>query len=200
MRSDDSFYKNHFLPFFKWTFVNFAFFHFFGLFFYHQQSTEVFDSSWFVIPHIVTCIVNPVSIRRGPFMYATINGCSFVSKSIHARSILVMSPAYSPYRGIIPCKQLSYIYKLTSEEIYRKHSGLSNGSIHIYSIYHRLMLAHWHTELYPHPLVGFQLTKSDIPNYRHPIVGMSLSEHVMTGQQRWRVWNDDGDSCVEKCK
>ena len=42
------------------------------------------------------------------------------------------------------------------------------------------MLAHPHTELYPRPLGGFHLTKRDMPNYRGPIVGMSLTEHVMT--------------------
>ena len=46
---------------------------------------------------------------------------------------------------------------------------------YIYSIYHRLTLAHSHTELYPHPLEGLQLPKRDIPIYRRPIAGMSLS-------------------------
>ena len=79
-------------------------------------------------------------------------------------------------------KQFSYIYiyKLTSEEIYRRLSRTAFGSIHLYNIYHRLMFVHSLTELYPRPLGGFHLTKRDIPKCRHPIVDISLSEHVMT--------------------
>ena len=78
----------------------------------------------------------------------------------------------------------TFIYKLTSEEIYRKLFRTANDSLHVYSIYHRVMLTHSHTELHPRPLGGFQLTKRDMPNHRRPIVGMSLSEHVMTSMQR----------------
>ena len=62
------------------------------------------------------------------------------------------------------------------------------------------MLAHLLTEVYPHLLEGFHLTKRDIPNYRHSIVSMSLPEHGMTSQQRRMVWADGGDSIVAMCK
>ena len=42
------------------------------------------------------------------------------------------------------------------------------------------MLAHSRTELYPRPLGDFHLTKRDITKYRGPIVGMSLTDHIMT--------------------
>ena len=42
------------------------------------------------------------------------------------------------------------------------------------------MLAHSHTELYRRPLGGFHLIKRDIPSFGGHIVGMSLSERVMT--------------------
>ena len=50
----------------------------------------------------------------------------------------------SPYCGFIPFmldsyRQISYIYILTSEQLSRGNFRTVNGSIHIYSIYHRLM-------------------------------------------------------------
>ena len=60
-----------------------------------------------------------------------------------------------------------------------------NGSIHIYSVYHRLMLTHSPTELYSCNLGGFHLTKRDIPNYRRPIVGspsLNMSWQVSRGE------------------
>ena len=50
----------------------------------------------------------------------------------------------------------------------------------MYSNYHGLILAHSYTEPYRRPIGGFYHTERDIPNYRRSIVGMSLTEHVMT--------------------
>ena len=105
-------------------------------------------------------------------------------------------PTWSPYCGIPLCGQISYIFILTSEEIYRKLSHTANDSKHIYSIYHLLMIAQSSTELYPRPLVGFLLTKRDIKKYRRPFADMSLSEHVITSDRRWRVSAGGGDKCV----
>ena len=62
------------------------------------------------------------------------------------------------------------------------------------------MLAHSHTEFYPCLLGRFRLSKRDITSYRRPIAGMSLSEHVMTSEQRWRVSAGGEDSCAATCK
>ena len=100
--------------------------------------------------------------------------------------MLALSRCYlviSLYRGIIPYKQISCIYILRSEEIYRRHSYAAIDSIHIYSIYHRLILAHLPTELYPLPLVEFLLTKFDISNYLR-LIAVGPSEHIMTSEQR----------------
>ena len=96
--------------------------------------------------------------------------------------------------------KLSYIYVVTSVEIFHRLSRTANGSVLIYSKYHRPMLTHSPTELYPCPLGDFHLTKRGISNYRRPIAGMSLSEHVMTSQRRWSVCAGGVNSCVAVCR
>ena len=128
-----------------------------------------------------------------------------MSSPVHAgddnlASFHVQADTCSPYRGIVLYKLFSYIYILTSEQIYLGLSRTATGSIHIYGICHRLMHAQSPTKLYHRPLVRFLLTKRDTSGYRHPTAGVCLSEHVMTGQQRWRVCTGGGDSCVAICK
>ena len=147
-------------------------------------------------------VVHLVNIYRRLFMWAMITGWLFMCKPTHARAIVILSPSCSPYCGILSYKQFSYIYILTSEQFYRGPSRTANGSIHIYSIYHRLMHAKSSTELHRRFLVGFLLTKRDISNYRRPIAGVSLSEPVksMTSQRKWRVSASAWDNCVAICK
>ena len=96
--------------------------------------------------------------------------------------ILVLPPSCSPFCGIVLYKQILYIYILISEQIHRIIARTANGSIYIFSIYHRLTHAHSPTEIYRRPLVGFPLIECYISNHRRPIAGVSLSERVMTSQ------------------
>ena len=113
----------------------------------------------------------------------------FMCKPSHDRFNVVLSNGYSLYRGIILYKQISWLYLLTSEEIYRRHSCTANGGMHIYSIYHGLVLANLPTELYRRPLVGFVLNKRDLSNYLRPnAVCLSLN-------MSWRV--SRGGGCVQ---
>ena len=72
--------------------------------------------------------------------------------------------------------------------------------MYIYSTYSRPMLAHSPIEFYPVALGGFHLGKRDISNYHRPTAGVSLSEHVMTVERRWRVCAGADDRCVGMCK
>ena len=89
-------------------------------------------------------------------------------KARHGNPSEHLSP---PYRGVI---------QPTSEEIYRRLTRTANVSIQIYSTYHRPMFAHSPTKLYTRPFGVYHITKHDISNYRRPIAGTFLSEHVMT--------------------
>ena len=126
-----------------------------------------------------------VNICRRPFMGATINCRSFMGKQTHDHPIVVISHTCLPCCGIIPSRKLSYTYTLAYEGIFRSFFFLyCKCNIHIYSISHRPMLSLSPTGIYPSLLGEFHLTERDISCYRRRSVGMSLSEHVRTSEQR----------------
>ena len=112
-------------------------------------------------------------------MWATITGRLFINMQKHARPIVVLSSIN---------KFLTYMYMLTSDQIYRGLSPTVNGSIHIYSIYHRIMHAQSPTELYYRLFVGFLLTKREISNDLRPIAGVFLSVFLESAEVEGMCW------------
>ena len=149
---------------------------------------------------LVEWLYIPMKFCRRFFTWVTITGGLFMCMQTHARPIVVLSPSWSPYCGIVLYNQSSHIYILTSEHIYRGFSRSAIESTHIYSIYHRLMHVRSLTELYHGPLVGYPLAKHDISNFRRRIAAVSLFEDLLTSKQRWTVCAGGGDSCVAICK